>query len=259
MVNVLGICYEGKENFLKGSRIGPSYIRWAIESIEDTSIYQDGNYKPYNELGDIHIPWDLSELEVVEFIQSKLENYIKENGFPFIFIGGDHFITYPIVKAISKFTDFSIIHLDAHLDRRDSFENRRYNHATFIRRLEEEGFKVFTLGYRSFAKDLEYVNENCFAFKVLEPLKEILNKYSKFYLTLDFDVLDPSVFSSVSNPEPNGISFLELIEVIRLLKDKVISADIVEFSPLIGDAYRSGVIASTILRELIIMLKSSKF
>ncbi len=259
MVNVLGICYEGKENFLKGTRIGSSYIRWAIESIEDTSIYQGGNYKPYNELGDIHVSWELSELEAIEFIQNKVESYIKLNGLPFIFIGGDHLITYPIVKALSKFYDFSIIHLDAHLDRRDSFENSRYNHATFIRRLEEEGFEVFTLGYRSFAKDLEYVNENCFAFKVLEPLREILNKHSKFYFTLDFDVLDPSFFPSVSNPEPNGINFFELIEVIKLLKDKIISADIVEFSPIIGDAYRSGVIAGTILRELIIVLKSSKF
>ncbi|MEO0144082.1 MAG: arginase family protein [candidate division WOR-3 bacterium] len=259
MINVVGICYEGKENFLKGTRIAPSYIRWAIESIEDFSIYQNETYKPYNDLGDIHIPWEFNTFEVIEFIQSKVENFIREYKLPFVFIGGDHFITYPIVKSLSKFYNFTIIHIDAHLDRRDIFENSKYNHATFIRRLEEEGFVVFSLGYRSYAKNLEYINENCFAFEVLKPLKEIINKHNSFYLTFDFDVLDPSIFPSVSNPEPNGISVMEAIEVIKLLKGKLIGADIVEFSPIIGDHYKSGVIASLILRELLIALKCSKF
>jgi len=257
MINVLGICYEGKENFLKGTRIAPSYIRWAIESIEDTSIYQDNkSYKPYNDLGDIYVPWEFDIFEVINYISQNVENLIKKYNFPFVFIGGDHFITYPIVKTISKFENFCIIHLDAHLDRRDIFENSKYNHATFIRRLEEEGFLVYTLGYRSYAKNFEYINNNCYAFEVLNPLKEIVKKHNKFYLTLDFDVLDPSIFPSVSNPEPNGISFIEIIEVLKLLKGKIISADIVEFSPIIGDHYKSGVIASEILREIIITLKN---
>jgi agmatinase len=256
MVNVLGICYEGKENFLKGTRIGPSYIRWAIESIEDYSIYQNSNYKPYNDLGDIHVPWELNIFEVIEFISKVVEKSIKNYGLPFVFVGGDHFITYPIIKTISKFEKFAIIHIDAHLDRRDIFENSKYNHATFIRRLEEEGFLIYTLGYRSYANGLEYINENCYRFEVLNPIKEIVKKHDKFYLTLDLDVLDPSLFPSVSNPEPNGISFNELIECLKLLKGKLVSADIVEFSPIISDHYRSGVIASEILREIIILLKT---
>mgnify|MGYP001773746767 FL=1 len=256
MVNVLGICYEGKENFLKGTRIGPSYIRWAIESIEDYSIYQNSSYKPYNDLGDIHVPWELNIFEVIEFISKIIENYIRNYGFPFVFIGGDHFITYPIIKTISKFEKFPIIHIDAHLDRRDTFENSKFNHATFIRRLEEEGFLIYTLGYRSYDKNLEYINENCYSFEVLNPLKEIIKKHDKFYLTLDLDILDPSIFPSVSNPEPNGISFKELIECLKLLRGKLLSADIVEFSPIISDHYKSGVIASEILREIIILLKT---
>ncbi|MEO0202172.1 MAG: arginase family protein [candidate division WOR-3 bacterium] len=259
MINVCGICYEGKENFLKGTRIAPGYIRWAIESIEDFSIYQNENYKPYNDLGDIHVPWELDIPDVIYFIESKVENLLRSYNLPFVFIGGDHFITYPIVKVLRKFQDFAIIHIDAHLDRRDFFEGSKYNHATFVRRLEEEGFCVFTLGYRSYAKDLEYINENCFAFEVLNPLISIIKKYDKFYLTFDFDVIDPSIFPSVSNPEPNGINILQAIEIIKLLKGKLISVDIVEFSPIIGDHYKSGVIASIILREFIIALKGSKF
>ncbi|MCS7245536.1 MAG: arginase family protein [candidate division WOR-3 bacterium] len=257
MINVLGICYEGKENFLKGTRIAPGYIRWAIESIEDTSIYQDNkSYKPYNELGDIHVPWEYSNYEVIEFISERVEKLIDLYKMPFVFIGGDHFITYPVVKIISQYIDdFAIIHLDAHLDRRDIFEGSKYNHATFIRRLEEEGFTIYTLGYRSFASKEEYINERCYSFKVLEPLEKIINNHSKFYLTIDLDVLDPSIFPSVSNPEPNGISTIEIIHSIKLLRNKIISADIVEFSPMVSDHYRSGVIASIILRELIISMK----
>lgn len=257
-LNVLGICYEGKENFLKGTRIAPGYIRWAIESIEDTSIYQDNkSYKPYNELGDIHVPWEYSIYETIEFISKKVKELIDLHKMPFIFLGGDHFITYPIVKTISRYIDdFAIIQLDAHLDRRDIFEGSKYNHATFIRRLEEEGFIVYTLGYRSYSEE-EYINERCYSFRVLEPLKKILNNHSKFYLSIDLDVLDPSIFPSVSNPEPNGISVMDIIETIKLLKNKIISADIVEFSPIISDHYRSGVIASLILRELIISMKEN--
>ncbi len=255
---LLGVEYEGKENFLGGTRIAPSYIRWALESIEDYSPYLDGFYKPFKDLGNFHARWEWSSEKFSRILESCLRKHLRKED-RVLFIGGDHFITYPIARALRAIhEDFVIIQLDAHLDRRDVFEGSRYNHATVMRRLEEEGFTVYTLGYRAFAKGLEYTTEKTFMFRVLEPLEDILDEVDiPIYLTLDVDVLDPSIFPSVTNPEGGGIDFPELIQAIDMLKGRLIGADLVEFSPVVGDHYKSGVIAATLSRELLVALKYS--
>ncbi len=257
---LLGVEYEGKENFLGGTRIAPSYIRWAVESIEDYSPYLDGNYKPYKDLGNFHAKWEWSALKFARILENCLKKRISRND-RILFLGGDHFITYPLARALRAIHgNFIIIHLDAHLDRRDEFEGTKYNHATVMRRLEEEGFEIFTLGYRAFAEGLEYKNERTYFSEVLMPLQSILEERNDpVYLSLDVDVLDPSEFSSVTNPEGGGITFRELVEAISMLRGRLIGADLVEFSPITGDHYRSGVIAATLMRELLVALKYSAF
>ncbi len=255
---LLGVEYEGKENFLGGTRIAPSYIRWAIESIEDYSPHLDGSYRPFKDLGNFHARWEWPPEKFSRILENCLKKHVKKED-RILFIGGDHFITYPIARALRAIHgDFVILQLDAHLDRRDVFEGSRYNHATVMRRLEEEGFTVYTLGYRAFARGLEYTTERTFMFRILEPLEDIIDRIeAPIYLTLDVDVLDPSVFPSVTNPEGGGVDFIELLEVIKMLRGRLIGADLVEFSPIIGDHYRSGVIASTLTRELLVALKYS--
>ena len=257
-VKLLGIQYEGKENFLKGTRMAPSYMRWAIESIEDYSPYLNGNYKPYKDLGDFHSHWEWSSTKFARILENCLKKHIYRED-RVLFLGGDHFITYPVVRALREIhPPFVIIHLDAHLDRRDEFEGNRFNHATVMRRLEEEGFEIYTLGYRAYAEGLEYTNERTFFSRVLSPLEAISKEIDRpIYLSLDVDVLDPSEFPSVTNPEGGGITFEELVEAIKLLRGKLIGADLVEFSPIVGDHYRSGVIAATLMRELLVALKYS--
>ncbi len=254
---LLGIEYEGKENFLGGTRIAPSYIRWALESIEDYSPYLNGFYKPFKDLGNFHARWEWDSLKFARILEGCLKRHVDGRD-RILFVGGDHFITYPVARALRAIHgDFAIIHLDAHLDRRDIFEGSRYNHATVMRRLEEEGFTIYTFGYRAFAKGLEYTTDRTFM-HVIEPMKDILQEIRlPVYLTLDVDVLDPSVFPSVTNPEGGGIHFKELMEAIGLLKGRLIGADLVEFSPIVGDHYKSGVTAAILVRELLVALKYS--
>ncbi|NPB03543.1 MAG: agmatinase [Thermotogae bacterium] len=255
---LLGIQYEGKENFLGGTRIAPAYIRWALESIEDYSPYLDGFYKPYKDLGDFYAKWDWPASKFSRILESCLRKKLDPRD-RMLFLGGDHFITYPIVRALrSVHGDFIIFQLDAHLDRRDQFEGSKFNHATVMRRLEEDGFRVYTFGYRAFAKGLEYTHDRTFPFDVLEPMKATLREISSpIYLTLDVDVLDPSIMPSVTNPEGGGASFKEILEAINLLKGRLIGADLVEFSPVIGDHYKSGVNSAILVRELLVALKYS--
>ena len=152
--------------------------------------------------------------------------------------------------------DFWVVHFDAHLDRRDVFFGNRWSHATVIKRIEEivGPEKVLTFGYRSKAPEEK---ETGYPFHVLEHLKRILPQIDKkIYLTVDLDVLDPSEFLAVSNPEPGGISFWELQESITLLKGRLIAADIVEFNPLSAPLVFPAVTAALLLRELLIQFRS---
>ncbi len=254
---LLGIPYEGRGDFLRGASLAPQKIRWALESIELFSIYQNKNMPEYVDLGDIYVPPETDPEDAVKFLAEKLEN-ILSGAERFLVLGGDHLITYPIIKAVHKrYPDLHVIHLDAHLDRRDIFEGQKFSHATVMKRIEEiiGREKIITLGYRSKA-DEEDISPRSKPFCVLEPLKELLPELEglPIYLSLDLDVLDPSEFPGVTNPEPGGITFRELLEALKLLSGRLVAADIVEYNPLAFPGHFPAVTASILLRELMIIL-----
>lgn len=258
-VVILGVPYEGDVVFKKGASLAPQKIRYASESIEFYSPYQKKEAKNFEDLGDISLK-GLMKNEIFKKINEKVIDILK-NGKKFILIGGDHSITYPAISAVSKFFEnFVLIHIDAHLDRRNIFENDELNYATVIKRIEEKigEDNVFSFGVRSHSKE-ERVTRNVYLFRVYENIRKIENILVRkdFYISLDLDVLDPSVFPAVTNPEPGGISFNELLETIKFLskfKDNIIGFDIVEYNPLVSEEITWAVTASVIIREVIIAL-----
>ncbi len=256
MIRVIGIPYEGGENFLKGTTLAPAKIRWAMESIEIYSIYQNEYLPEYEDLGDF-IPHEGSHRDILSSIEKHLTEVVAE---PFGVLGGDHSVTLPVVRAMKKVTDdFYVLHLDAHLDMRDEYYGNRYSHATVLRRIVEEigEDRVISLGYRSTIPDEEYAPRFSAPFEVYKPLIAMLSRLEpeRIYLTLDLDVLDPAEFPAVSNPEPGGISFKELIEAITALRGRLIGFDLVEFNPAVYPGHYPAVTAAVILRELLIALK----
>ncbi len=256
MIDLIGIPYEGGENFLKGTSLGPSKIRWALESLEVWSIYQNESIPEYIDHGDF-IPPEESPEDVYRTIEEKISNINPQK---IAIIGGDHNITYPVVKFLNrKDENFVVVHFDAHLDMRDTYKGNLFSHATVMKRvLELVGEdRLISLGYRSFAKGEEVPPRFSAPFEILRPLKQFLYelKPEKIYLTVDLDVLDPSEFPAVSNPEPGGISFKELLNAIMELRGKLIGFDIVEFNPIAFTGSFPAMTAATILRELLIALK----
>ncbi|HOK23093.1 MAG TPA: arginase family protein [Candidatus Hydrothermia bacterium] len=253
-IKVLGLPYEGVENFQPGAQLAPASIRWAYDSIELHSVYQAAAVPDFDDLGDFYF---YSKEKPEKFIDDA-GNLLKKQNIkpPFIALGGDHLITYPIIKYLSASGEkFKVIHLDAHLDRRDAFVGNRYSHASVVKRIEEliGEENVITLGYRSVYP--EERPRRAEAFKVIEPLMRIVAEETiPLYLTLDFDVLNPSIFPAVSNPEPGGIDFLELMDAFKLLKGKVIAMDLVELNPLLDATHQSSVLAAEVFRESLILL-----
>ena len=256
---IIGIPYESEVVFKKGTSLAPEKIREASEAIELYSPYQKKFVKEFYDDGDIEIN-NLKKVDIFKKIKEKIEDILKNNK-KFILIGGDHTISYPVVLAIKKFfKEFLFIHIDAHLDRRKIFKKDEINYATVIKRIEEKiGEKnVFTFGARAKGKE-EKITKNIYFFNVYDNIKKIENilKRKKFYVSIDLDVLDPSCFPAVTNPEPGGIDFKEILNTIIFLsnfKENIIGFDVVEYNFLVSQETTWAISASIIIREIIASL-----
>ncbi|MEO0259966.1 MAG: agmatinase [candidate division WOR-3 bacterium] len=256
---IIGVPYESEVVFKKGASIAPKKIREGSEAIEYYSPYQNKIAKNFYDEGDIEIK-NLKKKEIFKKIKEKIKNILKDDK-KFILIGGDHTITYPAVLAIKEFfKEFILIHIDAHLDRRKIFKKDEINYATVIKRIEEKigEENVFTFGVRAKGKE-EKITKNIYFFNVYENIKKIENilKTKKFYVSIDLDVLDPAFFPAVTNPEPGGIDFKEILNTIIFLsnfKENIIGFDVVEYNPLVSQEMTWAISASIIIREIICSL-----
>ena len=253
---LLGIPYEGRANFQRGASLAPALIRRALEGLELTCRLTGKPVGNLTDLGDLTLyPADPTPQALEEALRHRLPELKPTQHL--IALGGDHWITYPLVRRhLDLYPDLVLLHLDAHLDRRDVFEGERENHATVIRRIEDliGPERVFTLGYRTIGEGEE---PRGFPKRVLEPLRFLFPHFRgrPVYLSLDLDVLDPGLFPPVSNPEPGGISLQELLEALGLLSAlHVVGADLVEFVPAGALDLTWATVAALILRELICIL-----
>jgi agmatinase len=248
-IRLLGLPYEGPEDFIEGASLAPERIRWARESLEDSSFILGKPAPELDDRGDLDLRGKTGE-PMVEHAVSLLHGTLKDSS-PCLFLGGNHLVTLPAVRFYEESgLDFDLIHLDAHLDRRDVYKGSRFAYATVIRRIEEliGPDRVHTFGYRTRAEEEP---ETGVPFEVANPLVEFLGSRSgPFYLSVDLDVLDPSVFPAVTNPEPCGITIRELSDALRHLEGRLIAADIVEYNPQSCTDLHSAVTAAFVMREL---------
>ena len=100
MLKVIGIPYEGPENFIKGTALAPSRIRWAMDSIEDYSIYQKELLPDYKDCGDIYAGYHEEPEKAIFEIKEKLKFHMLNPEERYVILGGDHSITLPVVMAL---------------------------------------------------------------------------------------------------------------------------------------------------------------
>ncbi len=259
---LVGVPYDGTSTFRPGSRFAPNSIREASYGIESYSPYQDKDLKDakFFDIGDIPVSYSNIDLNF-KTIESFIFKLILK-GKKVISMGGEHLISYPIIKAFKrKFKEIVVFHVDAHSDLANTFRGESFSHATVMRRVAELiGFEnLFQLGIRSLLKEdkiLPKRKENMCMFN-LDKAEKFLEEAGDrpIYLSLDLDVLDPSILPGTGTPEPGGVDFKELLRFILLLKDyRVAGADIVELSPHYDTSGVSSITAATILRELILSI-----
>jgi agmatinase len=263
-VILFGAGFDGTSTYRPGSRFAPMALRSeTLLAQEDYSPYFDLDLKDkkIHDLGDVEVVFgDTSEtLARIE----KISTYIVNDGKKPVCIGGEHLVTLPVVKPLlNNYPDLQIIQLDAHLDLMDELFGDRYSHGTVMRRifdLMKQPFRIYQVGVRSGHRD-EYAfaksNTNLYPFNSDEFLKN-LDAFSDkpVYLTIDLDVFDPSLIPGTGTPEAGGIFFQEFISVLKSISNiNIVGADIVELSPQIDPTNTSTIVASKILRELLLIV-----
>ncbi|NQY94248.1 MAG: agmatinase, partial [Campylobacteraceae bacterium] len=194
--------------------------------------------------------------QITAFVQT----LIDDNKIP-IMIGGEHLVTLAPIKALSrKYDDLHVIHFDAHTDLRNDYLGESLSHATVIRRVYDvlgDG-KINQFCIRSGLKEefewaKKHTNLEKFTYKTLETCVSKL-KDKPVYITLDLDVFDPSVLPGTGTPEPGGINFHDMLDIIQTLSklDHVVGIDIVELSPKYDASGVSTAVACKTLRELVL-------
>jgi len=161
-------------------------------------------------------------------------------------LGGEHSITFPLVAAAQAVhKEISVLSLDAHLDLRDSYKNNRFSHACVFRRVMEINVPVAHVGIRSLCREeydlvkRRHLNVH-WAREILAAKSDqwidtlAAGMKNKVYISIDADVLDPSIMPGTGTPEPGGLSWQTVLRILRrlCLKRTVIAADIVEVIPL---------------------------
>ncbi|MBN1624393.1 MAG: agmatinase [Clostridia bacterium] len=258
---VFGAPYDGTASYRPGTRFGPSALRVELDGIETYSPYQNKDLAEYliSDSGDMPFNFG-STASILDSINLEVKEILADNK-KTVVIGGEHLVTLPIVEAyINKYPGLHVIHLDAHADLRDEFMGEKLSHATVLRRVYEKMTgTLWQFGIRSGAgEEFSFGRENTeFHPFSLEGMEKVLAAAGSdpVYLTIDIDVLDPSIVSGTGTPEAGGVTFRELMEGLQKLEGlNIVGADIVELSPHYDHSGVSTATACKILREVLLLM-----
>lgn len=258
---ILGCPLDVTSTYRTGSKDAPNAIRVSSDSIESYCPYLDRDLSdyPFADLGDLCLD-GLSMEEKLEEIRAAVLRILEQGGLPFC-LGGEHTVTLPIIQASKqRFDQFVVLHLDAHSDLRDSYEGQKINHSTVMRRVAElvGDENLIQLGIRSGTREeFQWIREHGVSGS-FQPGQEktLLRRIAgrSVYLSLDLDVLDPSCFPGVGNPEAGGWSYRLMERFVEFLADvNLIGADIVELMPSIDSSEMSSITAAKIIRSLLLI------
>ena len=258
---MFGIPYDATTSYKPGTRFGPDEIRKASWGLETFSPVLKKDLIDVKVCDLYNIIIEGSQIEIIERSYNASKNIIEKGKIP-IMMGGEHSITYPVVKAVKEvYNDFVLIQFDAHCDLREEYLGNEYSHASVIRRCFDLTKDIYQFGIRSGDKEeWEFGWENTnisMDLPTKEDIKEIKSLDKPVYITIDIDVLDPAYAPGTGTPEPCGFSTKELINSLYLfkeLKDNIIGFDVVEVSPHYDIGNITSIAAAKIIRELILTI-----
>ena len=239
---VLPVPFDGTTSYKSGARHGPSAIIAASSHLEDYDVELNIDI---SEAG-IHtapelVP-DLSSPEAVVRQVERLVDWVATSDKTPALLGGDHMVTIGAVWAmLQQFPKISVLYLDAHGDLRDEYMGTRWGHASTARRLVER-CRVVPVGVRSLCQEEQsFIAQNELPVHYWPPsvpfdqyVRSVINALAQdVYVSVDLDVLDPSIMSAVGAPEPGGMQWEHVTGLLRRVGEqrRIVAFDLVELSP----------------------------
>lgn len=252
MIKIIGVPFDEKSSFQKGPRLAPQKILEALRS-GAMNLYAENGINIENEILEVKTPeriYDYADIEVI--LKAHLEGNYKV-----LSLGGDHSITFPIVKAHhDKYGKFDILHIDAHSDLYHEYDGDPFSHACPFARIMENGLanRLIQVGIRTLnAHQREQAKR--FNVEIHEMQNLDFSKISKFenplYISLDMDAFDPAFAPGVSHHEPGGLTSRQVITLIQSIPVEVIGADIVEYNPTKDVQDMTAYLAAKMLKEIV--------
>lgn len=261
---IFGVPFDGTASFRSGARFGPASLREASYSLETYSpfIDRDLSGRDYVDWGDIDaIPGNIGR--TLEQVERTVQEIVAEDMRP-VALGGEHTITLGVVRALApRFPNLHILQIDAHADFKDEYLGERLSHATVMRRVAElvPPERIHRIGIRSGTReelqlaDIALPIANEVAGRVGDTVLNSFANDDPLYITLDLDTFDPSLVPGVSNPEPNGLTWREFIQIVRTVSFKnIVGFDVNELAPHYDPTGVSSVVAASAVRELLLAM-----
>lgn len=253
-VVIVGVPFDNHSTFLKGAALAPQRIREALHSPSSNMCTESTR-----DLSREQRLVDSGDLVIKDYIND-IEHpisHILDQGAAVLSLGGDHSITYPILKSyVRKYRKLNILQLDAHPDLYNEFEGNPFSHACPFARIMEEKLaaRLVQVGIRTMNPHLQ---EQAERFNVETIDMKTCDSSHKFifngpvYISLDMDVLDPAFAPGVAHAAPGGLSTREVLEIIQDLEAPVVGADIVELNPIRDINGITAAAAAKLLKEIV--------
>ena len=252
---LLGVPLDENSSYKRGSAAAPPLIRDALRC-DSSNMWSElgvdvGAEGAYVDAGDLPLP----EKDALQEIENSVEALLGRRQRP-VCLGGDHSITYPIVRAFGRhFKDLTIILFDAHPDLYDDFQGNRHSHASPFARIMEEKLakRLIQVGIRTM-NPAQKKQAARFGVEVYEigrkrALEEV-KTWCPVYVSFDMDVLDPAFAPGVSHREPGGMTVREALDHLHSITATIVGADIVEYNPSRDVSDLTATVAGKILKEL---------
>ncbi|CAM8901840.1 hypothetical protein QQ045_011669 [Rhodiola kirilowii] len=271
--SLLGVPLGHNSSFLQGPAFAPPRIREAIwcgstnattevgKELNDPRVLTDVGDIPVQELRDCGV----EDERLMKIITESVKLVMDEAPLRPLVLGGDHSISFPVVRAVSEKLGgpVDILHLDAHPDIYHEFEGNKFSHASSFARIMEGGYarRLLQVGIRSITSEgreqgkkygVEQYEMRTFSKDrhFLENL-QLGEGVKGVYISVDVDCLDPAFAPGVSHIEPGGLSFRDVLNILHNLKGDIVAADVVEFNPQRDTVDgMTAMVAAKLVREL---------
>lgn len=253
---LVGIPYDASSSYRRGAAAAPEEIRRALKSDASNGWSESGL-----DVGSPSLLGDIGDLDVSDESQARaaIERGIRDviaAGHRPLSLGGDHSITYPIIRGFGKlFGQFTLLQIDAHPDLYTEFQGDRYSHACPFARIMEEGLvqRLLQVGIRTMSGEqranaerlgVEVIDMRAWAAGVRPAID------GPVYVSVDVDGIDPAFAPGVSHREPGGLSVREVLTLIQSLEGPIVGADVVEFNPSEDVAGMTAPVCAKLVKEM---------